>query len=73
MAEYMDKKIISLQNRWNRFLSDFISEERGESNFVAVLLIILIAVAVAYVFKDKLISLVGDVFKEIKVGDLSSH
>lgn len=71
MIAFMDKQLIRLQNRCASFWSE-LKEERGESNFVAILLVILIAVAVAFVFKDKLIGLVGDVFDAIDIEGLSS-
>lgn len=72
MINFMDRQIISLKNKCGCFLAD-LKEERGDSNFVSILLIILIAVAVAFVFRDRLKQLVTDVFDSIKIGDLSEH
>lgn len=73
MLEYMDNQLVRLQVMLACFLQDLKDEERGESNFVAVLLIILIAVAVAFVFREQLLSLVEQVFGAIDIEGLSSH
>ena len=73
MLEYMDNQLVRLQLMLACFLQDLKDEERGESNFVAVLLIILIAVAVAFVFREQLLSLVEQVFGAIDIEGLSSH
>ncbi len=71
MIAFMDKQLIRLQNRCASFWSE-LKEERGESNFVAILLVILIAVAVAFLFREKLLQLVADVFGKIDIDGLSS-
>ncbi len=73
MLEYMDNQLIRLRVMMACFLQDLRDEERGESNFVAVLLIILIAVAVAFAFRTQILDLVRDVFAEIDIGGLSEH
>ncbi|MCM1161035.1 MAG: hypothetical protein NC412_07410 [Roseburia sp.] len=65
MLEYMDNQLIRLRVMMACFLQDLRNEERGESNFVAVLLIIVIAVTVAVLLKDKLVDLVDKVFGKI--------
>lgn len=65
MLEYMDNQLIRLRVMMACFLQDLRDEERGESNFVAVLLIIVIAVAVAILFKSRLIAIVGTVFDKL--------
>lgn len=65
MLEYMDNQLIRLQVMLTCFLQDLKDEERGESNFVAVLLIIVIAVAVAIIFKDNITKLVTNVFNQV--------
>ena len=72
MLSFMDRQIISLKNKCGCFLAD-LKEERGDSNFVSILLIILIAVAVAFIFKDQLMKLVNNVFDAIKIDDLTKH
>lgn len=60
-----DTLFIDVQNRWNRFLS----EERGDTNFISMLVILGIALALAGVFlgfKDQVLDWVnrniGDFF-----------
>lgn len=65
MLEYMDNQLIRLRVMMACFLQDLRDEERGESNFVAVLLIIVIAVAVAIAFRTQITGLVIKVFGKI--------
>lgn len=65
MLRKVDDRLIELQTRWNCLLQDFMEEERGESNFVAVLLIIVIAVAVATIFRSQITNLVSNVFNSV--------
>lgn len=71
MLDFMDRQIIRLRSKCEGVLAE-LNEERGDSNFVSILLIVLIAVAVAFVFKDRLIALVGDVFDSIDISGLST-
>lgn len=71
MLDFMDRQIIRLRSKCEGIFAE-LNEERGDSNFVSILLIVLIAVAVAFVFKDRLITLVGQVFDSIDIGGLST-
>lgn len=73
MFNFLDMQMIKLQTKMRNFAEDFKKEERGASDIVAVLLIILVVVAVAFVFRKQLLKLVDDVFKQIDVGGLSKH
>lgn len=75
MFNFLDMQMIKLQTKMRNFAEDFKKEERGASDIVAILLIILVVVAVAFVFKEQLKNLVNSVF--LKVGEntdeLTSH
>ena len=73
MFNFLDMQMIKLQTKMRNFAEDFKKEERGASDIVAVLLIILVVVAVAFVFRKQLINLVDNVFKAIDVDGLSKH
>ncbi len=67
MFNFLDMQMIKLQTKMRNFAEDFKKEERGASDIVAILLIILVVVAVAFVFKEQLKNLVNSVF--LKVGE----
>lgn len=52
---------------------NFIHEERGASDIVAVMLIVLVVVAAAFVFKEKIMELIEGLFGGLdkKIGPLS--
>lgn len=49
----------------NRFLTPFLKEEKGASDIVAIIVVIVIILAVAVIFKDSLLKVVGDVMKQL--------
>lgn len=65
MFNFLDMQMIKLQTKMRNFAEDFKKEERGASDMVAVLLIILIVVAVATIFRDQLKQLVNTVFTKV--------
>lgn len=71
MLNYLDGKLIDMQVKAKCFMHDCFQDERGESNIVSVLLLIVIVIGIVALFKDKLGQLVEDVFKEIHVEQLS--
>lgn len=48
-----------------RGINSFIKDERGETNLIAILLIIVVTVALVAVFKDNILDLIEDIFKKI--------
>lgn len=62
MREFLDGKLIGLQLRARRFLAQFAKEERGDTNFVAIIVIIVILMAIAAIFKDQLEKMIDKVF-----------
>lgn len=65
MFNFLDMQMIKLQTKMRNFAEDFKKEERGASDIVAILLIILVVVAIAFVFKDQLGNLVNNVFDKV--------
>lgn len=75
MFNFLDMQMIKLQTKMRNFAEDFKKEERGASDIVAILLIILVVVAIAFVFKKQLGNLVNNVFDKVgeNTSDLTSH
>lgn len=75
MFNFLDMQMIKLQTKMRNFAEDFKKEERGASDIVAILLIILVVVAIAFVFKKQLGNLVNNVFNKVgeNTSDLTSH
>lgn len=75
MFNFLDMQMIKLQTKMRNFAEDLKKEERGASDIVAILLIILVVVAVAFIFKDQLTNLVENVFKKVNANtdSLTSH
>lgn len=65
MFNFLDMQMIKLQTKMRNFAEDFKKEERGASDIVAILLIILVVVAIAFVFKEQLGKLVTNVFNKV--------
>ena len=62
MRDFLDGKLIGMQLRARRFLSQMMEEERGDTNFVAIIIIIVILIAIAGVFKEQLEGAIEKVF-----------
>ena len=62
MRDFLDGKLIGMQLRARRFLSQLAEEERGDTNFVAIIIIIVILIAIAGIFKDQLEGAIEKVF-----------
>lgn len=65
MRDFLDGKLIGLQLRARRFLSQLREEERGDTNFVAIIIIIVILIAIAGIFKEQLEGAIKKVFKSL--------
>lgn len=48
-----------------RKIRDFLADERGDSNIIAVILIIIIVIALAVIFRDQLFGIVDKLFGKI--------
>ena len=64
MMDMLSLFLFRLSVAWN----DFIEEERGETNLIAILLIIVVVIALVGVFKNRMIGLINDLFDKIKDG-----
>ena len=65
MRNVLDRMWIGAQCRMREFWEDFRKEERGAAVIVEVILLIVIAIAVATVFRKELKNLVENVFKSL--------
>ena len=65
MLAYLQVKKFLLKER----LNDFLKDEKGAADIVAVILIVVIAVAIAWIFKDRILELINNLFDQI--GDTS--
>lgn len=51
----------------------FIHEEKGAADIVAVILIVVVAVAAAWIFRDKIIELINNLFDQTDITGLGEH
>lgn len=65
--------VVRTMNSARKFKEDFTSDERGALTFVEIALMVLVVVALAFVFKDKLKKFIDDVFESIDTNGLQSH
>lgn len=54
MREFLDGKLIGMQLRAKRFFSQLAEEEKGDTNFVSIILIMVIVIGIAGVFRKQL-------------------
>ncbi len=54
MRDFLNGKLIGMQLRARRFLSQLAEEERGDTNFVSIILIIVIVIGIATAFRKTL-------------------
>lgn len=65
MREFLDGKLIGLQLRAKRFFSRLAEEEKGDTNFVAIILIIVIIVGIAGIFRTQLTDAVNNAMRKL--------
>lgn len=65
MLRTMEEKVIGMKVKGARFLQELMEEERGDSNYVGILLMIVIVVGLAAMFRTQLTTLVTNVFAKI--------
>ena len=65
MRDFLDGKLSGMQLRARRFVSQLLEEERGDTNFVAIIIIIVILIAIAGIFKDQLEKAIKKVFDSL--------
>ncbi|MEY8338317.1 Flp1 family type IVb pilin [Lachnospiraceae bacterium 62-35] len=64
MFEKMDLALLSAKRKAGEFWNRLLHEEKGASDIVAIMVVIVILLAVAVIFKDQLTSLVETVFNK---------
>lgn len=62
MLREMDLLLLSMKSRWDAFTDALLHEEKGAADIVAILVVIVILLGVATLFKGQLEGLVGSVF-----------
>ena len=62
MLDTMDKVLIGAKVRWDLCVHRLLHEEKGASDIVAIMVVIVILLAVAVIFKEQLTGLVEKVF-----------
>lgn len=65
MWEKLDMMLLTAMAFCGRTVDRLAHEEKGASDMIAILLIVVILVAVAVIFKDQLIKLVNQVFEKL--------
>ena len=64
MFEKMDMMLIGAKTGWDKFTDRLIHEEKGASDIVAIMVVIVILLAVAVIFMEQLTLLVQKVFQK---------
>ena len=65
MLQMMDGVLLRCQSRLWGYLDNLKKEEKGASDIVAIMVVIVVVIAVAGIFKEKLIEAVGTVFDKL--------
>lgn len=61
MKTYLTGKLWIAQVRTKDFLKSLVTKENGDTNFVSIMLIIVIVIAIAAIFRDELANVVNNV------------
>ena len=69
MFNVLDRMYIGMMNRVNQFIEDFSNDERGVSNFVATIIMILIVVLLCAMFFDNIKPYFNDLWARILGAD----
>lgn len=62
---YVTGKLLIAKVRTQDFLKSLVTKENGDTNFVSIILIIVIVLAIAALFKDALIELANTVIQQL--------
>ena len=57
---------------WQQKVEEFKNQERGAVDIIAIVVLNVIAVAVAFLFKDQIVALINKLFEGIKPDDLGT-
>lgn len=60
-------KLLSYLKMKQMKFKDFWKEEKGAADIVAVILIVIVAVAAAWMFKDEILGLIDKLFEQIDI------
>lgn len=71
MRDYINSKLTGLYLRAENFLNRLIKDEEGDTNFVAIIVIIVIIIGIAAIFQDALTTAVEDVMDKL-IGFINS-
>lgn len=70
----LDKMWIGAKYRMHNFIDDFMHEEKGAAEIVAIILVIVVVIAVVLVFRERIMDLVKKTFDEAdKVKDVKDE
>lgn len=64
MKTFLQIKKLQMKQALNEKLEELLSEE-GDTNFVSIILIMVIVIAIAVIFKDQLMAAVENVFGQL--------
>lgn len=64
MMEMLDRMWIGAKCRMRNFVDDFVHEEKGAAEIVAIILVIVVVIAVVLVFRKRIMTLVEATFNE---------
>lgn len=62
MLNKMDLLLLTAKSRWDGFVDRLVHEEKGAADIVAILVVIVILLGVATIFREQLKTLVESVF-----------
>lgn len=67
----MKQKALKAYLRAEEKIKSFLQEERGATDFIAIILIIVVVIAIAVIFKDALMGIVTSMMDKIKTDILN--
>lgn len=65
MRNFLDKKLFTLQMSAQNYLEQLLEEEDGDTNFVSIIVIIVIVLGIAAIFRTQLTAAVSGVFEQL--------
>lgn len=65
MRDYFNDKLIEMKLRADRFIGRLRDEERGDTNFVSIIIIIVIVLGIAAIFREQLTGAVNSVMSQL--------
>lgn len=62
----MKKRLLNGFFRMKNQVNNFLKEESGEANIIAIILVIIVVIALVAIFRTQLTEIVNDLFQQIK-------